>query len=137
MQTILIVEDNAAHTALASVVLESAHYAVLRAATAEEGLYLAHEHCPDLILQDVQLPGMDGWAALRALRADPSTCAMKVIMVSSFDADSTQARAMQAGADACLTKPYHYGDLLATVSDLLAPTVMPAAPKHTDAVLTR
>ena len=70
---VLVVEDNEKNLKLARDLLTVAGYRVLAAGTGEEGVRLAREHRPDLVLMDVQLPGMDGFAALRALRADPAT----------------------------------------------------------------
>ena len=119
MQTILIVEKNSAHAKLAALTLAAAGFAVLRAGDAQEGLQLARIHQPDLVLHDSRPPGMDGLTALRLLRTDPLTQAMKVILVSSFGDRVPQAEVLAAGADVHLAKPYPYMTLPSQVRRLL------------------
>lgn len=118
--TILIVEDNPGHAKLAAALLEKTGYAVLHAGTAEEGMQLAREQQPDLILMDIQLPGLDGLAATRRLKNDPATRAIPVILLTSFSAEYPESEAHANGADGFIAKPYHYKDFLATVSSVLA-----------------
>lgn len=118
--TVLIVEDNVAHMELAAFVLEKLGCAVLRAASAEEGLALAREKLPDAVLVDIRLPGMGGLEATRALKADAATASIKVIVVTSFR-DDEHASAAGTGADRFLRKPYHYRELADALGELLAP----------------
>lgn len=119
MKTILIVEDNPSHMKLAADLLERSGYTVLRAADAESGLPMAREHRPDLVLMDLQLPGMDGIAATRMLKADAATRPIPVIVVTAYLDAHPEAEARAAGAAALIAKPYHYKDLLAAVAAAL------------------
>lgn len=119
MQTVLIVDRNSAHAKLAALTLAAAGFVVLRAADAHEGLQVARAHLPDLVLQDSRPADMDGLAALRLLRSDPLTQALKVIVVSSFGDRTTQAAVLAAGADAHLATPYPYMTLPRQVRQLL------------------
>ena len=78
MSTILIVEDNEKNMKLARDVLQAKGYTTLEAITGEEGVRLAQENTPDLVLMDIQLPGINGIEAFRQLRADPRTAAIPV-----------------------------------------------------------
>lgn len=119
MTTILIVEDNPQHRMLATTLLELNNYAVLSAENAEEGIKLAHQHQPDLVLMDVMLPGMDGLTAVQQLRADESTRQLKIIVLTSFSDKYSEADILACGANAFLPKPYHHKSFLKTVEGLL------------------
>jgi two-component system cell cycle response regulator DivK len=109
-ELVLIVEDNAMNLKLARDLLQVKGYSVLAAATAEEGLALAKAHQPRLVLMDVQLPGMDGFAALAALRADPAT---RDLIVAAFTASVMHedvVRFTQAGFDGYIAKPISVRD---------------------------
>ena len=104
-EVILIVEDNEKNLKLARDLLEVNGYRVLAASSAEDGVKLAREHRPDVVLMDVQLPGMDGFAALRHLRADDAT---RHLVVAAFTASVMKedvARIETAGFDAYIAKP--------------------------------
>lgn len=120
MTTVLIIDDNPNHAELAATLLELNGYAVLNADSAEAGLRLAHERSPDLVLVDIVLPGMDGLTAVRLLKADPTTQAIKVIVLTAYRDKYSAADILQTGADAFLSKPYHHQDFLNTVSTVLA-----------------
>lgn len=119
MTTILIVEDNPQHMMLATTLLELEGYAVLKAENAEDGLKLARERKPDLVLMDIMLPGIDGLTAVKQLRADAATHALKVIVLTSFRDKNTEADILASGANAFLPKPYHHQDFLNTVTTVL------------------
>lgn len=120
MTTVLIVEDHPHHMALAATLLEMNGYAVLKAGNAADGIDLARAHRPDLILMDIQMPGMDGLTAIRHLRADPLTQAIKIIALTAYFDDYSDEGAMADGANAFLAKPYHHQDFLNTVREVLA-----------------
>ena len=105
MTVVLIVEDNLRNLKLVRDVLEHAGYRTLEATTAEEGVTLARAHRPDLVLMDVQLPGMDGVQALAQLRAAPATSAIPVVAVTAFAMKEDRARLVAAGFDGYLEKP--------------------------------
>lgn len=115
MDRVLIVEDNAANMKLARLVLERAGYTVLSANAAEEGVELAQRHQPDLVLMDVQLPGMDGLAATVQLKNDPATAHIPVVALTAFAMKGDEERIRAAGCDGYLSKPYRYPELLAVV----------------------
>lgn len=119
MTTILIVEDNPSHLKMAALLIERAGHAVLRGGDAEAGLRLAREHRPDLILMDIQLPGMDGLEATRQLKLDAATSSIPVIAVTSFLTEYSEREARAAGCSDFIAKPYHYADLLAVVAAAL------------------
>jgi len=119
MKTILIIEDNPAHMKLAALLLEKSGYAVLSAADAETGLQLARERRPDLIIMDLQLPGMNGLEATRRLKQADATHAIPVIAVTSYLSEHPEADILAAGCIAMISKPYHYKDFLAAISAAL------------------
>jgi len=102
---ILIVEDNPRNLKLARDVLDHNGYRVLEATTAEDGLVLARERHPQLVLMDVGLPGMDGVEALVRLRADPATAGIPVAALTAFAMKDDRERFLAAGFDAYLEKP--------------------------------
>jgi CheY-like chemotaxis protein len=105
MPRVLVVEDNAANLELIVALLEQERCEVLVAGTADAGLQLARTARPDIILMDMQLPGMTGYEAARQLKADASTAAIPVIAVTAQAMRGDEARAREAGCDAYLTKP--------------------------------
>jgi two-component system, cell cycle response regulator DivK len=121
---VLIVEDNARNLKLVRDVLGFAGYRTLEASTAEEGLALAAARRPDVILMDVQLPGMDGVEALGRLRAEPATAGIAVAAVTAFAMKADRERFLAAGFDGYLEKPLSVRELPGQVADLLsgAPT---------------
>jgi CheY-like chemotaxis protein len=102
---ILVVEDNALNLELATELLSAHGYTVVGARTAEEGLRLARTERPDLILLDVRLPGMDGLAAVRALKRDPETQAILTVAMTAQAMAGDEEAALAAGFDAYVTKP--------------------------------
>jgi CheY-like chemotaxis protein len=102
---ILIVEDNEQNMKLARDLLQVKGYRTLEAGTAERGIELAREQKPNLILMDVQLPGMDGVTALKQLKADPETSAILVAAFTASAMKSDRERIDSAGFDAYITKP--------------------------------
>jgi len=119
MSLILIVEDNEKNMKLVRDVLQVKGYATLEAGTAEDGLVMAAQRKPDLILMDIQLPGMSGIDALRLLRADPATAPIPVIAVTASVMQQDRKHITEAGFDAYLGKPLDLKEFLATVSRIL------------------
>ena len=116
MAKILIVEDNAANMALAVFLLESAGHTVRSATNAETGLTLARDEQPQLILMDVQLPGMDGLEATAFLKRDAATRAIPVIALTALAMKGDEERIRAAGCDGYIAKPLAYKDFLAVIS---------------------
>jgi two-component system, cell cycle response regulator DivK len=119
MPRILVIEDNAANMKLASMLLGKAGHTVLCALDAEAGLAVARAERPDLILMDIQLPGMDGLAATRLLKSDPATAAIPVIALTAMAMKEDQEKTRVAGCDAYIAKPLRYLELYAAIDALL------------------
>lgn len=118
-ELILITEDHEKNRRLMREVLQVTGYQTLETETAEEGLRIARESRPALILMDLQLPGMDGIEALAALRADPSTRPIPVIAVTASAMTHSQARILAAGFDGYQTKPISVKEFLRLVREVL------------------
>jgi len=129
MARILIVEDNAANMKLVTLLLEKAGHTPLCAGDAESGLMLARAERPDLILMDMQLPGMDGLAATVLLKQDPSTAAIPIIALTAMAMKDDQERTRVAGCDAYIAKPLHFRELYAVIDELLAGAGVGVSPK--------
>jgi len=125
MAKILVIEDNAANMRLASLLLRNARHEVLCAVDAELGLAMARSAAPDLILMDIQLPGMDGLAATALLKQDPHTAAIPVIALTALAMKEDQEKSQIAGCDAYIAKPLSYRDLYAAIDALLLSGVAP------------
>ncbi|MGZ3241118.1 MAG: response regulator [Burkholderiaceae bacterium] len=131
MAKILIIEDNAANMKLTTLLLHNAQHTTLCAADAETGLTLARTDHPDLILMDIQLPGMDGLTATALLKQDPATAAIPVIALTAMAMKSDQEKTRVAGCDAYIAKPLRYKELLAAIDTLLAEAEPQAAQTNT------
>ena len=122
MARVLVVEDNPANLTLATFLLQSAGHTVVTAANAEIGLMLARAEQPDLILMDIQLPGMDGLEATGLLKADAATRAIPVVALTALAMKGDEERIRAAGCDGYIAKPMRYKDFLATVAQHVALT---------------
>ena len=120
MAKVLIVEDNPTNMTLAVFLLQSVGHTVLSAMDAEAGLTLAREEQPDLILMDIQLPGMDGLEATGLLKRDAATRAIPVIALTALAMKGDEERIRAAGCDAYIAKPLRYRELYAAIERLLA-----------------
>ncbi len=120
MPTVLVVDDQADKVELICRRLSRRGFDVLGAASGAEGIALAHERKPDLIMMDVQMPGMDGHEAASILKKDDSTRAIPIIIVTADAQPVDRERAMAAGADAYMSKPVDFPLLLQTIDQLLA-----------------
>lgn len=101
----LIVEDHPANLMLVQAVLERAGYVVAAARSAEEALDRLHQVKPDVILMDIQLPGQDGLALTRQLKADPATAAIPVVALTAHAMKGDRQRVLSAGCDGYIAKP--------------------------------
>jgi two-component system cell cycle response regulator DivK len=119
---ILIVEDNEKNMKLARDVLQFNGFRTLEAVTAGQGLTLAAEHRPDLILMDIQLPDMDGTTALHRLRGDTATAGIKVVALTAFAMKDDRERFVGAGFDGYLSKPISVRELPSQVREILGST---------------
>jgi two-component system cell cycle response regulator DivK len=119
MSTILIIEDNEKNMKLVRDILQHKGHATLEATTAEEGVQLAIDNRPELIVMDIQLPGMNGIAALQRIREHRTLDAVPVIAVSASAMPADQHNIVSSGFDAYLTKPISLKPFLATVARFL------------------
>lgn len=122
---ILIIEDNLQNLELATVLLEVSGFEVASARTAEEGLRLARELSPTLVLMDFSLPGMDGLAATKSLKTDPATRHLAVVGLTANAMKGDPEIARQAGCDGYLTKPIDTRTFADTVK-----TFIPGSPGY-------
>ncbi len=128
MAKVLVVEDNPANMTLSTFLLESVGHSVLKATDAENGLALARAEQPDLILMDIQLPGMDGLRATAQLKGDGATRDIPVIALTALAMKGDEERIRAAGCDGYIAKPLSYKDFLATISAQLATNSVKANP---------
>jgi two-component system, cell cycle response regulator DivK len=120
LATILVIEDNPANMKLVSLLLRNVGYGVLAAADAEAGVALARTALPDLILMDMQLPGMDGLAATALLKGNPATAAIPVIALTALAMKEDREKTVAAGCDAYIAKPLRYKEMYAVIDRQLA-----------------
>jgi two-component system cell cycle response regulator DivK len=118
-ELILIVEDNPKNLKLVRDVLQVRGYRTIEAGTGEEGVQMAREQQPALVLMDIQLPGLSGVEAFRELRADPTTRAIPVIAVTASVMAQERQKVMAAGFDGFQGKPISVRELLETVRSIL------------------
>ena len=119
MSLVLIIEDNEKNLKLVRDVLQVKGYETLDAGTAEDGLVIARERNPDLVLMDIQLPGMSGIDALKALRADPVTAAIPVVAITASVMQHDRQQIVRAGFDGFIEKPVNLKNLLDTVQQAM------------------
>ena len=117
---ILVVEDQEDNRRILRDLLTSVGYEIIEAHSGEEGVVLAETQIPDLILMDIQLPGIDGYEATRRIKANPALRQIPVIAVTSYALSGDDAKALEAGCDAYVSKPYSPRQLLAKVREFLA-----------------
>jgi two-component system cell cycle response regulator DivK len=118
-ELILIVEDNPKNLKLVRDTLQVKGYRTIEAGTGEEGVQLAHDQRPALILMDIQLPGINGVEAFRQLRADPATQAIPVVAVTASVMAQERQKVMAAGFDGFQGKPISVRELLDTIRQIL------------------
>jgi two-component system cell cycle response regulator DivK len=119
MSVILIVEDNEKNLKLVRDVLHVKGYETLETGTGEDGLKIAREKKPDLILMDIQLPGMSGIEALKALRAAPETAEIPIVAITASVMQQDRQQIISAGVDGYIEKPISLRGLLETVQRAL------------------
>jgi len=119
MSRILLVEDNNLIRDMVSLRLQRKGYDVLTAADGEAGVALAASERPDLVLMDINLPGLDGWTAARLLKGTPNTAFIPIIALTAHDMECVRDKALAAGFDGCDTKPIDFERLLGKMEALL------------------
>lgn len=117
---VLVVDDNPTNTKLLTFVLTTRGYEVRSAEHADQALAVLQQFKPELILMDIQLPGMDGLALTRLLKADPATRDILVVAVTAAAMKGDDERAREAGCDGYITKPIDIRGLAEQVRELLA-----------------
>jgi len=127
-ELILIVEDNPKNLKLVRDMLQVKGYRTIEAGTGEEGVQLAREQSPSLVLMDIQLPGISGIEALGQLRADPTTHAIPVIAITASVMPQDRQKVMAGGFDGLQGKPISVRELLETVRQVLEKS----GPRHGD-----
>ena len=118
---ILVVEDQEDNRRILRDLLTSAYFEVIEAVDGEAGLAAAAAHRPDLIIMDIQLPGLDGYEATRRLKADAALHAIPVIAITAYELNEAEDKARAAGCDAYMPKPISPRQLLAKVREYLSP----------------
>jgi two-component system cell cycle response regulator DivK len=116
MARILIVDDNPTNLTFEVFLLQSVGHTTLTATDAEAGLAIARSEQPDLILMDIQLPGMDGFEATLQLKRDAATSRIPVIALTALAMKGDEARIRAAGCDGYIAKPMRYREFLATIA---------------------
>ena len=119
MSLVLIVEDNEKNMKLVRDILRAKGYETMEAGTAEEGIKLAQERIPDLVLMDIQLPGMNGMEALKVLRANSATAHIPVVAITASVMQQDRQQIMDTGFDGFIEKPIDLRAFLATVQAAL------------------
>jgi CheY-like chemotaxis protein len=121
---VLVVEDNSLNTELVTDLLEANDFVVYQARTAEEGLQSARDKMPDLIIMDINLPGMDGLAAARTLKAEPATRHIPIIALTAHAMKGDEQTVLHGGCDGYLSKPIDTRTFVATVMGFMALTTL-------------
>jgi two-component system cell cycle response regulator DivK len=119
-ELILIVEDNEKNRKLARDLLQYKGYRTIEAGTGEDGVTLATQHKPDLILMDYQLPGIDGIEAFRRIRGDASTAHIPIMAVTASAMPEEAKKMKDAGFDGFQTKPINVKEFMQAVADVLS-----------------
>ncbi|MBC8211962.1 MAG: response regulator [Gammaproteobacteria bacterium] len=119
MAVIAVVEDNLSNMKLICGVLAHAGYTVIKAGNAEEGLPLIRQMLPDLVLMDIHMPGIDGMAATRLLKADKLTSHIPVIALTARAMDGDRETILRAGCDGYAAKPIRYKEVLELIRQQL------------------
>jgi two-component system, cell cycle response regulator DivK len=116
---ILVVEDTEDNRRILRDLLTRAGFELIEAADGQSGVSMATAHRPDLILMDIQLPIFDGYEATRRIKANPDTCDIPIIAVTSYALSGDETKALAAGCDGYVAKPYSPRRILAMVQELL------------------
>ena len=119
MATILVVEDTPANLALATKLLRAAGHEVLSTATGATGVALARDRLPDLVLMDLGLPDIDGWQAIREIRADRRAGSLRVVAFTADAMVGDRERALAEGFDGYMSKPIDYATFAESVEGYL------------------
>ena len=119
IKTILVVEDNELNMKLVKGLIKIGKYRMLEAVDAESGIQLIREQRPDLVLMDIQLPGMDGLSAARVIKEDPTLKNIPIVALTSYAMQGDEEKALAAGCTGYIAKPIDTRNFLQTVSQYL------------------
>jgi two-component system cell cycle response regulator DivK len=119
MALVLLVEDDEDSRRIVRILLTRAGHEMVEAVTGPDGVAAAQAHRPDLILMDIQLHGYDGFEATRRIKADPALQHIPILAVTSYVMSDDASRALEAGCDGYVSKPFSPRALLATMGDFL------------------
>ncbi|MBI4336694.1 MAG: response regulator [Chloroflexi bacterium] len=120
MKKVMVADDEEDMRALLAATFESDQYELVLAEDGIQALEVARREKPDLVFLDVRMPGLDGYQVCRALKHDPATARIKVVLVTAMAQDHDRQRGRDAGADDYFTKPFSPTKLLAKLHELLA-----------------
>jgi CheY-like chemotaxis protein len=120
-EKILIVEDNPQNMKLYEMILSAKGYTLLKAIDGEEALDMAIRKHPDLIIMDIRLPGMNGLEVTRKLRENSAFSHTPIIAITAYTMKGDKARAIEAGCNAYLSKPFHIRELTGMIAEMLLP----------------
>ena len=120
LRKILIVDNDEYIIFFLKKLLEQYSYDIMRASTGEEGISIAREYHPDLIILDVMMSGMHGFSVCHIIKNDANLSQTKILMLSAKSFDADKRKALDAGADAYMTKPFDPNELVAKVEELLS-----------------
>jgi two-component system cell cycle response regulator DivK len=120
---ILVIEDQEDNRRIMRDLLTSVGYEIIEALTGEDGVTAAASHVPDLILMDIQLPGLDGYEATRRIKANPALQHIPIIAVTSYALSGDDVKAFEAGCNGYVSKPFSPRALLARIREFLQDTV--------------
>jgi len=119
-RSILVVEDQEDNRRIVRDLLSSRGFEIIEATDGLAGVEAAKRHTPDLILMDIQLPQIDGYEATRRIKADPDLAGIPIIAVTSYALSGDDQKALDAGCDGYVAKPYSPRKLLATIENFLS-----------------
>ena len=120
MTRILLVDDQEDNRRIIRDLIGTTGYELVEAVSGEDGVAMAESHGPDLILMDIQLPGIDGYEATRRIKANPALAHIPIIAVTSYALSGDDVKARAAGCDDYVTKPFSPRALLAKIREYLA-----------------
>ncbi len=122
---ILLIEDNAQNRYLVTYLLERAGYEVVPAVSGPLGIELAGQVRPELVVLDIQLPGMDGYAVARALKGNPATAGVPIVAVTSYAMVGDKEKALAAGCNGYMEKPINPETFVSDIERFLPPAAKP------------
>lgn len=117
---VLIADDERLNRQLVRTFLETAGYQVIECSNGEDALVMARQHHPTLAMLDVRMHGMSGYDVARALKSDPDTAPIKIVILSAHNRPADKAEALAAGADAYLYKLLEWSDIMQRIGELIA-----------------